>query len=107
MAGAFFSRVKNILTQEHITFDEKVVAAIVSKHFPDNRRILNELQRYSVTGKIDAGILSQVSDVQIKELIKGLKDKETRKTSRPRDRGPDAIVVWFRQRASGAAWRRR
>ena len=76
MAGAFFSRVKNILTQEHITFDEKVVAAIVSKHFPDNRRILNELQRYSVTGKIDAGILSQVSDVQIKELIKGLKDKD-------------------------------
>jgi DNA polymerase III delta prime subunit len=76
MASQFFKRVEWILEQEKITYDKEVVAAIITKHFPDNRRILNELQRYSVSGVIDKGILSSVSDVQIQELIKALKNKD-------------------------------
>jgi DNA polymerase III delta prime subunit len=76
MANAFFKRVEWILTQEKVVYDKQVVAAVITKHFPDNRRILNELQRYAVSGTIDAGILVQVSDVQIKDLIEGLKNKD-------------------------------
>ena len=76
MATSFFKRVENILTQEGVTYDKQVVAAVITKHFPDNRRILNELQRYSISGTIDKGILASVSDVQITELIKALKDKD-------------------------------
>lgn len=76
MAAQFFKRVEWILEQEKITYDKEVVATIITKHFPDNRRILNELQRYSVSGVIDRGILSSVSDVQIQELIKALKGKD-------------------------------
>jgi DNA polymerase III delta prime subunit len=76
MASAFFKRVETILTQEKVTYDKEVVAAIITKHFPDNRRILNELQRYSVSGSIDRGILTTVSEVQLTELIKSLKEKD-------------------------------
>jgi DNA polymerase III delta prime subunit len=76
MAAAFFKRVEGILTTEKITYEKDVVAAIITKHFPDNRRILNELQRYSASGTIDKGILHSVSDVQLTDLIKGLKDKD-------------------------------
>lgn len=76
MATQFFKRVEWILEQEKITYDKKVVAAIITKHFPDNRRILNELQRYSVSGAIDAGILTSVSDVQLADLVKSLKEKD-------------------------------
>lgn len=76
MAAQFFKRVEWILTQENIKYDKEVVAAIITKHFPDNRRILNELQRYSVSGVIDKGILSSISDVQIGELIKALRERD-------------------------------
>jgi len=76
MASAFFKRVEGILTQEQVKYDKEVVAAIITKHFPDNRRVLNELQRYSVSGTIDRGILSNVSEVQLTELIKSLKEKD-------------------------------
>ena len=76
MAAQFFKRVEWILEQENIQYDKEVVAAVITKHFPDNRRILNELQRYSVSGVIDKGILSSVSDVQVQELLKSLKDKD-------------------------------
>jgi DNA polymerase III delta prime subunit len=76
MATAFFKRVESILKEEGITYDKEVVAAVVTKHFPDNRRILNELQRYGVSGSIDKGILASVSDVQLGELTKSLKDKD-------------------------------
>jgi len=76
MATQFFKRVEWILSQENITYDKEVVAAVVMKHFPDNRRVLNELQRYSVSGTIDKGILAAVSDVQITELIKAIKNKD-------------------------------
>ncbi len=76
LAALFFKRVESILESEKIEFEKQVVASLITKHFPDNRRILNELQRYSLSGKIDSGILAQVSDVQIKELIAALKDKD-------------------------------
>jgi DNA polymerase III delta prime subunit len=76
LAGQFFKRVENILTNEGIEYDQKVVAELITKHFPDNRRILNELQRYSVTGRIDSGILVNQSSENIKSLIEALKNKE-------------------------------
>jgi DNA polymerase III delta prime subunit len=76
MASRFFKRVESILTLEHVKYDKEVVAAIVSKHFPDNRRILNELQRFSISGVIDKGALGAVADVQLKDLIKSLKEKD-------------------------------
>ena len=76
MAAQFFKRVEWILEQEGVQYDKEVVAAVITKHFPDNRRVLNELQRYSVSGVIDKGILSNVSDVQLGELVKSLREKD-------------------------------
>lgn len=73
---SFFKRVCSILETENVEYDKDVVATFITKWFPDNRRILNELQRYSNNGKIDSGILSQVGDLQIKDLIKALKAKD-------------------------------
>jgi DNA polymerase III delta prime subunit len=75
LAGSFFKRLQNILDAERIEYDQKVVAELVSKHFPDFRRVLNECQRYSTGGKIDTGILASFSDISINELIKHLKEK--------------------------------
>jgi len=76
IAATFFKRAVSILKQEQIEFDPKVVAELITKHFPDYRRILNELQRYSVSGKIDSGILVNMSEESFKGLIKLLKDKD-------------------------------
>ena len=76
IAANFFKRATQILKQEEIEFDPKVVAELVTKHFPDYRRVLNELQRYSVTGKIDTGILVNMSEESFKSLIKLMKDKD-------------------------------
>ena len=76
MASDIYKRCKEILDIENIEYDNKVVAEVVKKFFPDNRRVLNELQRYSVTGKIDAGILVNFEDVNINQLIDGLRKKE-------------------------------
>ena len=75
LAGSFFKRLQTILDQEKIEYDQKVVAELVSKHFPDFRRVLNECQRYSTGGKIDSGILASFSDISVNELIKNLKEK--------------------------------
>ncbi len=75
LAGSFFQRLQSILDAEKIEYDQKVVAELVSKHFPDFRRVLNEIQRYSTGGKIDSGILASFSDVSVNELVKNLKDK--------------------------------
>ena len=76
MASAFFKRVEWILGEEKITYDREVIAALITKHFPDNRRILNELQRYSASGTIDNGILSNIADINLADLIKTIKDKD-------------------------------
>jgi len=75
IAASFFKRASNILSQENIEFDQKVVAELITKYFPDYRRILNELQRYSVSGRIDSAILLNVTEESFKELIKNMKDK--------------------------------
>lgn len=75
LATQFFKRVTFILEAEGIEFDQKVVAEVINKHFPDWRRVLNELQRYSATGKIDTGILVNLQETSIKELVVLLKDK--------------------------------
>jgi DNA polymerase III delta prime subunit len=75
IAGAFFKRTMGILKAENIDADQKVVAELVTKHFPDWRRVLNELQRYSVSGKIDAGILVNMTEDSFKDLLKNMKDK--------------------------------
>ena len=76
LAKEFLSRACDILDQEKVTYDKKVVAEIIMKHFPDWRRVLNELQRYGTSGNIDAGILASVDNVEIKELVKYLKARE-------------------------------
>lgn len=76
MAAQFFKRVEYILKEEKVQYEKESVAAVITKFFPDNRRILNELQRYSASGVIDKGILASISDVQIVELINSLKAKD-------------------------------
>jgi DNA polymerase III delta prime subunit len=75
MATDFMKRVEYILKEEEIEYSPKVVAELITKFFPDYRRVLNELQRYSVSGKIDIGILANVSDTKLTELIGFIKDK--------------------------------
>jgi len=76
MAGLFFKRIQNILKVEKVEYDDKVIVELIKKHFPDFRRVINELQRYSKFGKIDIGLLSQIEDVAINDAIKFLKDKD-------------------------------
>jgi DNA polymerase III delta prime subunit len=76
IAATFFKRATNILKQEGIEFDPKVVSELIIKHFPDYRRILNELQRYSVSGKIDTGILVNLGQESFKQLVKDMKEKD-------------------------------
>jgi len=76
MAAGFLKRIQNILDQEKIKYDNGALVQIIQKHFPDYRRVLNELQRYAVRGEIDSGVLAQVGDVNLKELIGFLKEKD-------------------------------
>ena len=76
IAAQFFSRLTQILDEEKIDADKKVVAELINKHFPDWRRVLNECQRHSVGGKIDSSILASFSEVNIHDLIKNLKEKK-------------------------------
>ena len=75
MCADFMERCNFILKEEGIESDPKVVAELIMKHFPDFRRVLNELQRYSVSGKIDSGILLNISDTNMNELVESLKSK--------------------------------
>jgi len=76
LAMKVLGRVKHVLTEEGIDFEEEVVAKLIMKHFPDIRRVLNELQRYAGSGKIDVGILSNLGEVSVKELAGFMKSKE-------------------------------
>jgi DNA polymerase III delta prime subunit len=75
LAGSFFKRLQNILDEEGIKYDQKVLVQIINSYFPDWRRVLNECQRYAVSGEIDSGILATFSDVSVNDLIRNLKDK--------------------------------
>ena len=76
LAHQFFQRAISILQENEIKYNKKVVAELINNHFPDWRRILNELQRYSVSGQIDAGILVNLGEKSIKELMGMMKNKE-------------------------------
>ena len=76
LAVSFMKREQYILETENVKSDERVVAELINKFFPDWRRCLNELQRYSATGNIDAGILVNLSDTSIKELVSFIRDKD-------------------------------
>jgi len=75
LAGLFFKRLQDILDAESVGFDQRVLAELINKHFPDWRRVLNECQRYSAGGKIDSAILAEFSDVNTNDLIRNLKEK--------------------------------
>lgn len=80
LAAAFFNRVTEILETEKINCpNPKVQAKLIEKHFPDYRRTLNELQRYSSSGVIDEGILVNLADVNTKELVDALREKDFKK----------------------------
>jgi DNA polymerase III delta prime subunit len=74
-AQALLKRLGKILDEEEVKYDNKVLAELIQKHYPDFRRTINELQRYSVRGEIDSGILFSLSEVNTKELVKILKEK--------------------------------
>ena len=76
MASQFFKRLQSVLQSEKVEYDDKVIAELVKKHFPDFRRVLNELQRYSQFGKIDTGILAQIGNIQLQEIVKHIKAKD-------------------------------
>ena len=76
---AFYVRTKKILQKENVQFDNKVLMHLVAKYFPDYRRILNELQRYSSLGKIDEGILINMNELNMNELKNSLKEKDWKK----------------------------
>lgn len=76
LAAQFYKRMVYVLKEENIEFDKAVVAELIKMHFPDNRRIINELQRYAISGKIDAGILTNLNEATISDLVKLLKDKD-------------------------------
>lgn len=76
LAANFFGRLTDILTKEAVPFEQKAVAALVERYFPDWRRVINECQRYSVSGRIDAGVLVNLSEDNINALMTSLKDKD-------------------------------
>lgn len=75
LAVQFFKRVIGILEKENVEYDQKVIAKIIEKHFPDFRRVLNELQNYAASGKIDEGIFTNFRQESIDQLFTFLKEK--------------------------------
>ena len=75
LAGQFYKRVIDILGKEQVKHEPAVVAEVVKKYFPDWRRVINELQRYSATGAIDSGILTNFKDISIRELYTAMKSR--------------------------------
>lgn len=76
MAKQFMQRIEYVLNTEKVEFEKPVIANLITKHFPDFRRVINELQRYSQFGKIDTGILAQIGDAKLDDIIKHIKAKD-------------------------------
>jgi hypothetical protein len=76
LAKQFMRRLCGILDAENVEYDKAVLVEVIKKHFPDWRRIINEVQRYSATGKIDSGLLVNIQELSLKELVQFLKDKD-------------------------------
>jgi len=79
LLAAFMKRTSMILESESVSYEKQVIAELIVKHSPDWRRVINELQRYSVSGVIDSGILVSLSEVSLKDLMVSLKDKNFKK----------------------------
>ena len=79
LASAFMKRMQEILKAESVEYVDKVLAELLMKHYPDYRRVINELQRYSSSGVIDEGILSNIGEINTKELISAMKEKDWKK----------------------------
>lgn len=79
MAAGFLKRLTDILRKEEISYKQEALASLIMKYFPDWRRVLNEIQRYSITGSIDAGILVNLNEENVKVLVEALKDRDFRK----------------------------
>jgi len=79
LASAFMKRMQEILKAEGVEYVDKVLAELLMKHYPDYRRVINELQRYSSSGVIDEGILSNIGEINTKELISAMKEKDWKK----------------------------
>ena len=75
IASKFMERCKHILSSENIDYDERVVVQLINKHFPDFRRVINELQRYSTSGNIDSGILANIGELNLNQLVSSLREK--------------------------------
>ena len=76
LQGEFFTRLKTILTNENVTFEDKVLAKLIKRYYPDWRRLINECQRYSASGSIDSAILVDVADINLDSLLTSLKKKD-------------------------------
>ena len=75
IASKFMERCKHILSSENVDYDERVVVELINKHFPDFRRVINELQRYSTSGNIDSGILANIGELNLNQLVSSLREK--------------------------------
>ncbi len=75
IAAKFLNRCEHILTGENIVFNKDVIVVLIQKHFPDFRRVINELQRYSTSGEIDSGVLATIGELNLNQLISALRDK--------------------------------
>ncbi len=75
MCASFLKRIQGILDNECIPYDDRVLAKLILRHTPDFRRVINELQRYSVSGSIDVGILAEVDNIKVKDLMEAMKAK--------------------------------
>ena len=76
LQGEFFTRLKTILTHEEVQFEDKVLAKLVKRYYPDWRRLINECQRYAATGAINSAILVDVADINLDDLLRSLKRKD-------------------------------
>ncbi len=79
LASKFLKRMEYILGNEGVEYSQRVLAELLNKHFPDYRRVINELQRYSVGGSIDEGILSNFQEINAKALVESLREKDWKK----------------------------
>lgn len=71
----FFYRIRDILNTESIKYDDKIIAKLIKRYYPDWRRLLNEAQRFASSGEIDSGILIDIADINIDDLIRAMKDR--------------------------------
>jgi DNA polymerase III delta prime subunit len=76
LQAKFFIRLKNILDENQIEYDDKVLIKLIRRYYPDWRRLLNETQRHSANGRIDSSILVDIADINLDDLVRSLKNKE-------------------------------